>query len=144
MSEKIIQDIKSFNRFYTRAMGLFNLYTDKSAYSATEALILFQISTHEFCTAAYLSNFFLLDKSYMSRILKHFEKKGLIEKKVSKEDRRIYHIELTKAGGDVLNLLADKASLNVQSMIDGISEEEIEVLIDSMKKIEKVLYPNIN
>ena len=63
MSDNKIQDIKRFNRFYTRAMGLFNIYTDKSEYSATEALILFQISTNKDCTAAYLSTFFLLDKS---------------------------------------------------------------------------------
>ena len=143
MSDKIVQDIKRFNRFYTRAMGLFNLYTDKSEYSATEALILFQISTNKDCTAAFLSSFFQLDKSYMSRILKRFEKNGLISKSVSTEDRRIHHIELTRAGGDVLKSLADKASLNVLEMIDGISEEEIEVLIDSMKKIENVLHPSI-
>jgi DNA-binding MarR family transcriptional regulator len=143
MSENTVQDIKRFNRFYTRAMGLFNLYTDKSAYSATEALILYQISIKIECTAAYLSSFFQLDKSYISRILKRFEKNGLISKSVSTEDRRIHHIELTDTGGDVLKSLADKASLNVLEMINGISEEEVEVLIDSMKKIESVLHPNI-
>ncbi len=143
MSEKNIQDVKRFNRFYTRTMGLFNIYTDESPYSATEALILFEISTRKDATAAYLSNYFLLDKSYMSRILKHFERDGLIVKSFSEEDRRIQYIELTDIGGEALNSLADKASLNVQSMIDGISEEEIEVLIESMQKIEKILYPKI-
>ncbi|MEH7308532.1 MarR family winged helix-turn-helix transcriptional regulator [Neobacillus drentensis] len=143
MSEDIIRDIKRFNRFYTRAMGLFNIYTDESSYSATEALILFEISVRKDCTAAYLSNLFLLDKSYMSRILKHFERDGLIVKRIFEEDRRIQHIELTDIGGEALKSLADRASLNVKSMIEGISKEEIHVLIDSMKKIEKVLYPNI-
>ncbi|WP_342566729.1 MarR family winged helix-turn-helix transcriptional regulator [Psychrobacillus sp. FSL K6-4046] len=143
MSENNIEKIKGFNRFYTRTMGLFNLYTDESPYSATEALIMFEISSRNDCTAAYLSNYFLLDKSYMSRILKHFERDGLIVKKFSEEDRRIQYIELTDIGGEALTSLANKASLNVKNMIDGISEEEIEVLIESMQKIEKILYPKI-
>lgn len=143
MSENNVQKIKRFNRFYTRTMGLFNLYTDESPYSATEALILFEISTRNDCTAAYLSNFFLLDKSYMSRIIKHFERDGLIVKSFSEDDRRIQHIELTDLGGEALKKLADKASLNVQSMIDGIAENELKVLIESMQKIEEILYPKI-
>ncbi|KOO48670.1 MarR family winged helix-turn-helix transcriptional regulator [Viridibacillus arvi] len=140
MTEKIIQDIKKFNRFYTRHMGLFNIYTDESPYSATEALILFEISNKKDCTAAYLSNYFLLDKSYISRILKHFERDGLIAKKLSELDRRIQHIELTDIGEEALKTLADKASNTVQSMIDKISEEEIEIVVESMKKIEEILY----
>ena len=143
MSEDAIQDIKSFNRFYTRTMGIFNLYTDESPYSATEALILFELSVRNNCTAAFLSSFFQLDKSYMSRILKHFERDGLIVKRIFEEDRRIQHIELTDVGGEALKSLAGKASHNVEKMIEEISKEEIDILIDSMKKIEKILYPNI-
>jgi DNA-binding MarR family transcriptional regulator len=143
MSDKVIQDIKKFNRFYTRVSGLFNVYTDESPYSASEALILFEISFCKDCTAAYLSNFFRLDKSYMSRMLKHFERDGIIAKRVSEEDRRIQHIELTDKGIVALKSLSEKANLTVQSMIDNISEDEIHVLIDSMQKIEKVLNKNV-
>ncbi|MBY0123188.1 MarR family winged helix-turn-helix transcriptional regulator [Bacillus sp. S/N-304-OC-R1] len=143
MLENYIQEIKGFNRFYTRAIGLFNIYTDESSYSATEALILFEISNQEDCTAAYLSNFFLLDKGYISRILKHFEREELIVKRASEEDRRIQYIDLTELGINTLNSLALKASSTVEKMIDGISEEKIQELIKSMQKIETILHKKI-
>ncbi|WP_433959404.1 MarR family winged helix-turn-helix transcriptional regulator [Cytobacillus horneckiae] len=139
MSDKNIQEIKKFNRFYTRVMGLFNLYTDKSPYSATEALILFEINSRENCTAAFLSNYFSIDKSYMSRIIKHFEKEGLITKEISKEDRRVQHLHLTELGISTLSSLANRASGNVETMIEGIPEEQIDILIDSMESIQKIL-----
>ncbi|MDQ0269165.1 MarR family winged helix-turn-helix transcriptional regulator [Cytobacillus purgationiresistens] len=143
MSENNIQEIKKFNRFYTRVMGIFNLYTDKSPFSATEALILFEIHARKNCTAAFLSNYFGIDKSYMSRIIKHFGREGLTIKEVSQEDRRVQHIFLTELGRSTLNSLANKASINVESMIEGIPEDQIDHLIDSMKSIQKILYKNI-
>ena len=123
-------------------MGLFNLYTDQSPYSATEALVLFELSVRKQCTAAYLSNLFHLDKGYISRLLKHLERDGLVVKRTSEEDRRFQQIEMTELGRDTLNSLAEKASLNVQSMIEGISDREIDVVINSMKKIEYILTSN--
>lgn len=142
MSNKIIHDIKRFNRFYTRASGLVNIYNNESPYSASEALILFEIHYRKDCTAAYLSNFFFIDKSHMSRMLKHFELNGLITKKVSEADRRIQYIEMTDLGGEVLKSLANKADLKVQSIIDRIPEEEIHALIEAMQKIEKIMSTN--
>ncbi len=143
MKDQYIQDIKRFNRFYTRVMGLFDLYTDESPYSATEALILFEISNQEKCTAAFLSEHFLLDKGYVSRMLKRFDQEGLIGRITSESDRRIQYINLTKIGEEALMSLAEKASGNVRKMIEGISEEEVKRLIESMQQVENILHPKI-
>lgn len=136
--EKAIQRIKEFNRFYTRYMGLFNLYRDESSYSATEAMILFEIVNRKKCTAAHLSFHFLFDKGYISRILKKFEEQGLIRRVLSHEDRRVYYLELTEKGGEELNRLAKNASLRVEQMIEGITKEDMQVLIQSMNTIERL------
>lgn len=138
-----IQRIKEFNRFYTRYIGLFNLYRDESSYSATEAMILFEIANHKRCTAAHLSFYFFLDKGYISRILKKLKQHGLIKKVISRDDRRIQYLQLTVKGGEELNRLAQNASFRVEKMIEGITKEDMEVLIQSMITIEELFSKNI-
>ncbi|MFD2630051.1 MarR family winged helix-turn-helix transcriptional regulator [Oceanobacillus kapialis] len=140
--KKNIEEIKKFNRFYIRMMGLFNLYTDESPYSATEALILFEIYSIPSCTASYLSDYFLFDKGYISRILKKFEQNHVISRVPSKEDRRKQYLEITQTGKEDLDELMSKANLNVENMIKEISDKDLSELISSMKKIEKILTQN--
>ncbi|MFD1037303.1 MarR family winged helix-turn-helix transcriptional regulator [Virgibacillus byunsanensis] len=134
-----VQEIKRFNRFYLRMMGLFSLYTDQSSYSATEVMILFEIYSSKKCTASFLSEHFLFDKGYISRMVKKFQQKNVIEKVASEEDRRIQYLQVTEKGLKDLNVLAKKADLSVKSMIKDISQEDLKVMIDSMRKIEDVL-----
>ncbi|WP_163969708.1 MarR family winged helix-turn-helix transcriptional regulator [Oceanobacillus halotolerans] len=140
--KKNIQEIKQFNRFYVRMMGLLSLYNDKSPYSATEAMILFQIHATENCTASFLSEYYLFDKGYISRIIKKFERKGLIEKIPSTEDRRLQYLVMTEKGEKELHDLEKNADKSVEKMIAGISEEDIGVVIQSMKQIESALQKN--
>lgn len=140
--KKHIGEIKKFNRFYIRMMGLFNLYTDESSYSATEALILFEIHSFPDCTASHLSEYFLFDKGYISRIIKKFEENQVISRVPSKEDRRKQYLEITQAGKEDLDELMSKANLNVENMVKDISEVELSELISSMNKIEKILTQN--
>ncbi|MDQ7093477.1 MarR family transcriptional regulator [Desulfosporosinus sp. PR] len=70
----LIDHIREFNRFYTNVLGLLNQHY-LSDFSLTEARILFDLSDLGCCTANALSSRLNIDKSYMSRIIKRFEKK---------------------------------------------------------------------
>ncbi|SFB01670.1 DNA-binding transcriptional regulator, MarR family [Lentibacillus halodurans] len=137
-----IKKIRRFNRFYLRMMGLFSQYDDQSTYSATEAMILFEIHATEKCTASYLADYFLLDKGYISRLLKRLFKEGMIEKLPSKEDRRIQYLNMTEKGERDLHELTKHANANVENMIAGISEKEIDLLVQAMRQIEMILKQN--
>ncbi|HLS20506.1 MAG TPA: MarR family winged helix-turn-helix transcriptional regulator [Bacillota bacterium] len=140
--ERKIQDIKQFNRFYLRMMGLFSMYTDVSSYSATEAMILYEISHTKNCTASYLTNYFNFDKGYISRIIRKFSRNNVIKRRPSEEDRRVQYIELTEKGRDVLEELSFKADENVQHMIKHVDENDVTKLIKAMKQIELILNNN--
>lgn len=143
MQKKIaIDKIKKFNRFYFRMSGLFSLYSDESPYSPTEAMILFEINRLcTKCTASYLSNYFMLDKGYISRILNRFEQKQLIVRTTSEDDKRVKHLKLTEEGVRVLNDLANQASQDVAKLIKDIDEEDLKLLINAMETIERILCP---
>lgn len=88
MDKEIIYDIRQFNRFYTKVLGLFNNQILDTDCSLTEARILFEISERTECIANNLVQELNIDRSYLSRILRKFEREGLIEKKSSPIDSR--------------------------------------------------------
>lgn len=139
MDEEIKQ-IKQFNRFYVRKMALTSIYTDKSSYSSTEAMILHEIEHKEDCTASYLAEHYLFDKGYISRILRKLEKSGIITRTPSPEDRRVHMLEMTSKGRRDLEQLSLLASGNVKRMIEEVKDEDIQKLIDSMQTIEELLH----
>lgn len=132
------EEIRRFNRFYTRVIGINNQYTDETTYSATEAQLLYEISVKENCKAAYLSEFFRLDKGYLSRILKRFEKNGLIMKSPFTDDKRSFILQITDKGMKELLLLIASSNDIVEQMIRNIPFEKREELIKAMKKIEQI------
>lgn len=134
-----VQAIKKFNRFYVKEMGIFNLYADKSSYSATEAMFLFEISNNKECTVSHLAKEFLFDKGYVSRIIKNFEKKGVVRKVASEEDGRVYFLRITDKGGDDLNFLQARANERVEETIRDLEKKDVEELIKAMERIEELL-----
>lgn len=139
MKIQLIEDVKHFNRFYTRAIGIFNLYGSSSKYSATEAMILYEIKNTENCTASYLSEYFQLDKSTISKALSKLLKNSLVNKKVNEQDKRVQILFLTEEGEGVLNHLASEASKIVGNVVQGVSDAEAAELLEAMKVIERIM-----
>lgn len=139
-----IKKIRSFNRFYTDILGLLNTHILESNYSLTEVRILFEIDNTESCTANMLMDRLNIDRGYMSRILKEFESEGLISKKNSSIDGRMFFLYLTSEGKDVLSELQEKSDKQIQKLINHLNESEQEKLVESMKYISDALIDGIS
>ena len=75
-----VQAVRSFNRFYTRQIGVLREGLLRSPFSLTEVRVLYEIAHREKATASELCKELDLDPGYLSRILGNFEKRGLIYK----------------------------------------------------------------
>ncbi|MEX6012655.1 MarR family transcriptional regulator [Mammaliicoccus sciuri] len=64
-----IKDIRHFNRYYTRVLGIFDNNVFKLKYSLIEMRTLGEIGRHDKVTAQYLCKILNIDKSYLSRLL---------------------------------------------------------------------------
>jgi len=87
-TDQRLQAVRSFNRFYTRQIGLLNEQLYRSPFSLTEVRVLYELAHREKPTATELSRHLGLDAGYLSRILSGFEKHGLVEKIPSTADGR--------------------------------------------------------
>ncbi|RYL92741.1 MarR family transcriptional regulator [Sporolactobacillus sp. THM7-4] len=134
-----ISRIRRFNRFYNRVNGINNEYTDLTAFSATEAHVLYEIGIQEHPTASTLSNYFDLDKGYLSRIIKKLVKKGLIKRNYLESDKRVFILELTQEGKEQVNTLISLSGKIVKNKIKNIPSEELDKVIEAMEYIETTL-----
>lgn len=135
----IITEIRGFNRFYTNILGLLDKHILNSGYSLTEARVLFEISKTRQCTANQLCSALDVDRSYMSRMIKRFEKNGLLSRHTSTIDNRSIEIQLTEQGMEVFHDLNDRSNTQIEELIARLEEEDCEKLIDAMRTIKKYL-----
>jgi DNA-binding MarR family transcriptional regulator/GNAT superfamily N-acetyltransferase len=138
--EMRIEDVRRFNRFFTRRIGVLREGLLHSPYSLTEARILFEIAHRELAlTASDLSRELGLDPGYLSRILAGLEQQGLVEKVRSETDGRRRLLSLTSAGKDAFSLLDTRSREEVGEMLGDLSERNQLRLLEAMRTIEGIL-----
>ncbi|MEM7721541.1 MAG: helix-turn-helix domain-containing GNAT family N-acetyltransferase [Pseudomonadota bacterium] len=93
-----IDRIRAFNRHYTQAMGLVTRNYLDSGFTATEVRVLYELSVCPDATARQLADDLGLDEGHLSRVLKRFERDGLLVRRPSTRDARQRHLTLTAPG----------------------------------------------
>ncbi|HEX3574753.1 MAG TPA: helix-turn-helix domain-containing GNAT family N-acetyltransferase [Rhodopila sp.] len=131
--------IRRFSRFYTRQLGLLDAGLLKSPFSLTEARVLFELATSPGLTAADLSRDVGIDPGYLSRLLKGFEKRGLITRAVSADDGRQALLRLTQAGQAAFAGLDQASRCQVVGMIGKLMPAEADRLVQAMQTVQHLL-----
>ncbi|MEC2202742.1 helix-turn-helix domain-containing GNAT family N-acetyltransferase [Bacillus subtilis] len=134
---------RKFNRFYTNVLGFLNEHIYDSPFSLTETRILFEIYNTN-CTAKALQDKLGLDRGYVSRIVKQFEKEDLIYKQRSKDDARHHYIFVTETGKTIYKKLEEKANEQVELMLKEINQKEQHKLAEAMAEIEAILSQSLS
>lgn len=139
MKEKDIAQIRAFNRFYTGIIGLLDRHILNSKYSLPEVRTLYELYHHENLTASDIMVVLGIDKGYLSRILRKFEKQKLVIRKRSGEDGRSAYLSLTKAGRKEFEILNTASNKQVKTLLENLSEAECDKLVKHMTDIQKIL-----
>lgn len=131
--------IRSFNRFFTRRIGVLNAEFLSSPFSLSEVRVMYELAHRKTATASELSRELEMDAGYLSRILQGFQRRGLIEKQPSEVDGRQSYLLLTQQGQDEFAVLNERQADQVKAMLTQLSPMDQERLVGAMGVIEDLL-----
>ena len=83
-----------------------------------------------------------IEKAPLSRLLLRMEKKGWIERRNDKKDKRIKNLFLTKKIKPLIIDMRDMANSTRKSALSGLSDKEQTLFRQSLKKIKQTLSQN--
>jgi DNA-binding MarR family transcriptional regulator/GNAT superfamily N-acetyltransferase len=138
-SDGQISAVRSFNRFYTRKLGVLDQQLLKTPFSLSEARVLYELANGENLAAKEIGIELGLDPGYLSRIIQNFDENGLITRKPLPSDRRQYQLSLTPKGRQAFAKLDRSSHDDVAAMLATLPRGDSERLIAAMAVIERLL-----
>lgn len=131
--------VRRFNRLYTRQIGVLEDGYLGSAYSLTQARVLYELAHRNHPTATELAADLGLDHGYLSRILRGFGEAGLLAKRRLPNDRRQSLLSLTAKGRTAFAPLEERSQKQVAAMLGKLSAADQERVVAAMRTIEQLL-----
>jgi DNA-binding MarR family transcriptional regulator/GNAT superfamily N-acetyltransferase len=156
----LIGEIRSFNRFYTRTIGLLEETLTRSPFTLAEARVLFELG-HRNATAelvggerdflaetfnlsggpaaSEIAEVLRLDPAYLTRILRKFAAAGLTEVRPDPADGRRRILSLTKKGQAELAALQAAADRDIGQLIEALGDDELQELRQVLRRMTALL-----
>ncbi|WP_046468865.1 bifunctional helix-turn-helix transcriptional regulator/GNAT family N-acetyltransferase [Allosalinactinospora lopnorensis] len=131
--------VRSFNRFFTRRVGVLRTGLLDSPWSLTEVRILYELLRREHAQAAELRRELAMDAGQLSRVLAKLEDNGLLTRSPSPEDGRRQVITLTAAGGRAASILDDRSSAQIRALVRHLSAGERRRLVAAMTTVRHLM-----
>lgn len=137
--DRQIEAVRQFNRFYTRQIGLLHEGLLDSRLSLTEARLLYELAHRPNGTAKKLAQELGLDEGYLSRILRTFKERGLIERERSPSDGRQVLLRLTERGQKTFAPLNARSKEQTGEILSKLSAANRNLLVEAMHAIERMM-----
>lgn len=136
--EERINTVRSFNRFFTRKIGVLQEGLLHSPFSLTESRVLWELANREEPTVTEIVRELGLDPGYLSRIISSFEAQGMIRKTRSPKDGRERLLGLTGEGRKAFDLINRRSREEVGELIGSLSPGDQERLLEAMAAIRSI------
>ena len=137
--QNYIAQVRSFNRFYTSIIGLLEKHIQESDYSLSEVRILFEIASRSICTARQIKDTIRMDEGYLSRIIDKLVVEGLIRKRRSSKDARIFDLSLSAKGKRIFGALNRASNNEIKNLLLGLSLRNLQELVRNMNGIVRIV-----
>lgn len=138
-NQQRISAVRRFNRFYTRQIGVLRKTYLGSPYSLAEMRVLYEIANGKALTASDVGRALDLDAGYLSRVLRNFQKQGLISRKTSATDARQSHLALTARGAKTFAPFERRSQQQAADMLGALKPADQARLVAAMESIEALL-----
>jgi DNA-binding MarR family transcriptional regulator/GNAT superfamily N-acetyltransferase len=134
-----VEDVRGFNRFYTRVLGLLRPDLAGSTFGLTEARVLFALAHRDGLAVAELRRDLDLDAGYLSRILSGFTSSGLVAREKSEVDARRQIVRLTEDGRRAFEELDRLQANAIDTLLAPLDDGQRGQLVGAMGQIRRML-----
>jgi DNA-binding MarR family transcriptional regulator/GNAT superfamily N-acetyltransferase len=134
-----VQAVRRFNRFYTSRIGVLHEGLLGGPLSLTEGRIVYELAQSADSTAAKLGNDLGLDAGYLSRILRGFQQRGLIDRRPSTTDGRTSVLSLTDAGRQAFAVIDARSQAEIGAMLEKLTATQQQRLVAALDIVEALL-----
>lgn len=134
-----IASVRRFNRFYTQTIGVLDEGLLHSPFSLAEARVLYELAHRERLSASEIACELHLDPGYLSRILRGFRRRGLVERAAATGDARRKCLSLTEAGRREFAPLDARSRDEIGALIGKLPDQAQARLVGAMQSIERLL-----
>jgi DNA-binding MarR family transcriptional regulator/GNAT superfamily N-acetyltransferase len=128
--------VRAFNRDYTRRIGVLRDGLLDSPYSLTEVRVMYELAHRRGVGAAELAADLDLDRGYLSRLLRRFERAGLLQRTASVHDGRRWHLALTARGRKAFAPLERRSQRQMGQMLSALDPLRRQTVLDAMRSIQ--------
>ncbi|MBV8820161.1 MAG: MarR family transcriptional regulator [Acidobacteriaceae bacterium] len=135
----LVEQVRSFNRFYTRKIGLLAEHLPESDLTLAEARVVYELAQRGEQTAAEIVRSLGMDKAHVSRIIGRFRDAGLLKSRVSPEHGKQKLLTLTTAGRKVFKRLNDGTEAQIEALVEPLTPDSRQRLEKAMSEIEAAL-----
>jgi DNA-binding MarR family transcriptional regulator/N-acetylglutamate synthase-like GNAT family acetyltransferase len=134
-----IDDVRRFNRFYTKHLGLLRRGIHDTPFTLSEARVLYELAQRGDATASDVADVLGMDAGYLSRLLKRFDARRLITRRTATEDGRRIRLALAERGRKAFRDLDAMSHRQVESVLEALSARDRHRLTNAMAVIERIL-----
>ncbi len=137
----LTDEVRSFNRFYTREIGLLEQHLPASALSLPEARVLYEIAhaPEAGWTAAEIGRRLRMDKAHLSRIVARLSARKLAGSRVSPVHGKHMLLFLTDAGREAFAAVDAGARAQIDALLMPVDASGRKRLANAMRDIRAVL-----
>jgi DNA-binding MarR family transcriptional regulator/N-acetylglutamate synthase-like GNAT family acetyltransferase len=135
----LVEQVRSFNRFYTREIGLLAEHLPQSELSLAEARVLYELAQSGEQTAADIIRSLGMDKAHVSRIVARFRDAGLVKSRLKPTHGKHKLLSLTAAGKKTFKQLNDGTESQIESLLAPLTVESRQRLTKDMQQIQAIL-----
>jgi DNA-binding MarR family transcriptional regulator/GNAT superfamily N-acetyltransferase len=135
-----IAQVRAFNRFYTRIIGLLEEGMHKSPYTLSEARVIYELGKRGHATSSVIAEELDMDRGQMSRLVLRLVDQGIVAVLPRNRDRRSSPLALTPEGDAMFrrfNEMSDAAAAN--GLLEPLDEFGRRDLVGAMRRIEALL-----
>ena len=131
-----IASVRTFNRFYTRRLGMLGTGLLGTAHPLPQARVLYELGQRPVTAVTDLRRALELDAGYLSRLLSGLEADGLVARRQSETDARRQDVSLTDAGAAVFEQLDTRSIEEIRELLERLPDADQRRVLGAMQVLE--------